>query len=220
MDAHFWHERWESNTIGFHEGKPNELLATHFDTLAVPQGGRVFVPLCGKTRDIHWLLSQGYRVAGAELSERAVVQLFQELGFEPGIDVRGATTHYYAENLDVYVGDIFDLSPEILGRVDAIYDRAALVALPEAMRKAYRAHLHTLCGSAPQLLLTLEYEAGLIPGPPFSIAEEEVHGHYGSAYAVRAIESQYVPDGLQGKYPVTERAWILDRKMERIDSIS
>jgi hypothetical protein len=47
----------------------------------------VFLPLCGKTLDIQWLLSRGYGVAGSELSKIAVEQLFSELGVEPNITV-------------------------------------------------------------------------------------------------------------------------------------
>ena len=52
MDHDFWHERWASGRLGFHEPKPNPLLVSHFGALAVPAGGRVFLPLCGKTLDI------------------------------------------------------------------------------------------------------------------------------------------------------------------------
>ena len=62
MEHDFWHDRWESNRIGFHESAPNPLLTEHFPALSVPNSGRVFVPLCGKTLDIGWLLSQGQRV--------------------------------------------------------------------------------------------------------------------------------------------------------------
>ena len=85
MEHDFWHDRWETNRIGFHEDQPNPLLVTHFPELSVQDGGRLFVPLCGKTLDIHWLLSRGYRVAGAELSEVAIQQLFEELGVEPAV---------------------------------------------------------------------------------------------------------------------------------------
>jgi thiopurine S-methyltransferase len=81
MEHSFWHERWESGRIGFHQGKPNKLLLAHFHALGLADRSRVFLPLCGKTRDIAWLLSQGYRVAGAELSELAIRQLFEELGW-------------------------------------------------------------------------------------------------------------------------------------------
>jgi thiopurine S-methyltransferase len=46
----------------------------------------VFLPLCGKTLDIHWLLSNGYPVAGSELGEVAVKQLFSELAIITAID--------------------------------------------------------------------------------------------------------------------------------------
>ena len=76
MDPEFWHERWASNRIAFHEGEANRLLVAYFDKLALSPNARVFVPLCGKTRDIAWLRDQGIRVAGAELSELAVAALF------------------------------------------------------------------------------------------------------------------------------------------------
>ena len=80
MDPTFWHQRWEKNEIAFHEGKANALLVKHFHELTLAKGRRVFVPLCGKTLDISWLLSNGYHVAGAELSQVAIEQLFMELG--------------------------------------------------------------------------------------------------------------------------------------------
>ena len=72
MEADFWHQKWEKNDIGFHREEANPLLVDHFDALNLPQGSRVFLPLCGKTRDIAWLLSQGYRVVGAELVGRSL----------------------------------------------------------------------------------------------------------------------------------------------------
>jgi thiopurine S-methyltransferase len=132
MDASFWHNRWQTNQTGWHEHAVNPLLITHFPSLNIPPCGRVFVPLCGKSLDLGWLLSRGYAVAGAELSELAVTQLFAELGMEPTILEVGKHKHFHGEKIDIYVGDLFDLSREMLGPVDAVYDRAALVALLEA----------------------------------------------------------------------------------------
>ena len=92
MDPEFWTQRWRKSEIGFHEGKANALLVEHFKDMHGNRGDRVFVPLCGKTRDLDWLLSQGYRVAGAELSETAIKQLFAELGVEPEISEQGDLT--------------------------------------------------------------------------------------------------------------------------------
>ncbi len=209
MDPGFWHQRCAKNEIGFHEPKANPLLVTHFNELSLPQGSRVFVPLCGKTLDIAWLLSQGYRVAGAELSEVAITQLFADLGVEPQISTIGALKRYSAPDLDIFVGNIFDLSGSVLGAVDAVYDRAALVALPEHMRARYTAHLCEITNRAPQLLVSYVYDQRVMDGPPFSVSNEEVAQHYGRRYNVRLIASIDVPGGLKGKCAAQENVWLL-----------
>ncbi|TKB78530.1 MAG: thiopurine S-methyltransferase [Nitrospira sp.] len=210
MDASFWHERWEKNEIAFHETQANPLLVTYFDKLSLGKGRRVFVPLCGKTLDLAWLLSQGCRVAGAELSKLAIEQLFVELGREPRISEIGGMDCYSANNIDIFVGDIFALSREMLGPVDASYDRAALVALPEDMRRRYATHLMKITGTAPQLLICYEYDQGLMAGPPFSISHEEVCQHYRERYEVTLIASRDVPGGLKGKCAAKEHVWLLE----------
>ncbi|CAN1209770.1 Thiopurine S-methyltransferase [Tumidithrix helvetica PCC 7403] len=209
MDASFWHQRWEGNNIAFHESETNPLLVKYFKELALGNGSRVFVPLCGKTLDIHWLLSHGYRVAGAELSKIAIEQLFTELGVEPKISSIDELAHYSATNIDIFVGDIFDLSSKMLGSVDAIYDRAALVALPEAMRDRYTAHLMQITDKAPQLLICFEYDQSVMDGPPFSISNEEVNRHYRDSYALTLMECTNVPGGLKGKCAAKENTWLL-----------
>src|SRR5438552_2359464 len=109
MEASFWLQRWEKNEIGFHESETNPALVKYFKELSLVKGSRVFLPLCGKTLDIAWLLSNGYRVAGAELSEVAIEQLFMGLDIKPRISGLGKVDHYGAKNLDIYVGNIFDL---------------------------------------------------------------------------------------------------------------
>src|SRR4249919_3596059 len=123
MDGSFWHQKWERNEIAFHEREANPLLVTYFKDLSLPEGSRVFVPLCGKTLDVHWLVARGYRVAGAELSHIPVGQLFSELGVAPDITAIDRVSRYSSHNIDVFVGDIFSLSRSVLGQIDAIYDR-------------------------------------------------------------------------------------------------
>lgn len=198
MDPQFWHDKWAAGEIGFHNAEANPLLVAHLEALAVPPGGRVFVPLCGKTLDIGWLLSKGHTVAGAELSERAVVQLFEELKTVPTVTGRGTLRHYAAPGIDIFAGDIFDLSAAILGPVDAVYDRAALVALPEDMRIRYTRHLTALTGTARQLLVTFEYDPSQMTGPPFSIPPAEVRRHYGTSYRIAPPLSAPMAEGLKG----------------------
>lgn len=209
MDTRFWHQRWEKSDIAFHESEANPLLVKYFKALSLVKGSRVFLPLCGKTLDIPWLLSNGYRVAGVELSKIAIEQLFTELGVEPKISGVGEVDHYSAKNIDIFVGDIFDLSSKMIGLVDAIYDRAALVALPEEMRTRYTAHLTEITDKAPQLLLCYEYDQSLMEGPPFSISTEEVNQRYRNSYDLTLIASTNVPGGLKGKCAAKENVWLL-----------
>lgn len=212
MDANFWHARWERNEIGFHGRETNPLLVEHFDALALAPASCIFLPLCGKTLDIHWLLAQGYHVVGAELSPLAIRQLFAELGVEPAVSHIGPFEHYAAENLDIYVGDFFNLTPEILGAVDAVYDRAALVALPQTVRPRYTAHLAAITHAAPQFLICFEYEQSLHAGPPFSVDGDELRQHYEGSYHLTRLARVDVRGGLKGKYPATESAWLLQRR--------
>lgn len=211
MEPDFWHKKWESNQIGFHADEVNPLLVNSFQALSLSKGMRIFLPLCGKTLDIAWLLNEGYRVVGVELNPSAVEQLFAELGVEANIQVLDKFSCYSAENIDIYLGDFFDLTGEMLGPVDAIYDRAALVALPEDMRCDYRQHLMSITGEASQLLITYEYEQEKIPGPPFSVSEQEVFQAYQDIYAIRLLDEQDVPGGFKGVCPAQEKVWLLTR---------
>jgi len=206
MEAEFWHQRWGRGEIGFHQNEVNPMLAEHFQQLALAAGSRVFIPLCGKSLDMVWLLAQGYQVVGAELSELAVRELFETLNIQPEINSVGSVKHYKGEGIDIYVGDIFDLTKGVIGQVDAVYDRAAMVALPDQVRARYSAHLLQLTEVAPQLLITYSYDQALLAGPPFSISAEEVSQHYGDCY--RITRAGFFEEVFKGVDAV-ETAWLL-----------
>ncbi|NNJ76582.1 MAG: thiopurine S-methyltransferase [Anderseniella sp.] len=209
MDTDYWHRKWQADDIGFHQVDGNPLLHAYFKELSLPVGSRVFVPLCGKTRDIAWLLSQGYRIAAVELSELAVQQLFAELGLEPLIVTKDDMKHYSAPDLDIFVGDIFQLTGKMLGPVDAVFDRAALVALPEGMRVRYAGHVSDVTCQALQLLVTFEYDQTQMAGPPFSISDKEIWRHYENSYRISALASVDVAGKLKGKCVANENVWLL-----------
>ena len=212
MDAEFWHRRWQNNEIAFHEGKANGLLVSYFEEQFGQRGRRVFLPMCGKTRDIGWLMSKGYRVAGAELSKTAIEQLFGDLAIEPDRSEVGDLMMYSAEGIDIFVGDIFQLTASALGAIDVVYDRAALVALPEEMRPRYAAHLGQMTKLAPQFLITFEYDQSEMDGPPFSVNGEEIRRCYGDRYDLRHKASVDVAGGLKGKCAAVEHLWLLRRE--------
>lgn len=91
----------------------------------------------------------------------------------------GTHTQYRANGITILSGDFFATTPALVGPVDGLYDRAALIALPEPMRKDYVRHLRTLLpAGAPGLVITVEYEQTLMNGPPFSVPEAELRTHY------------------------------------------
>ena len=209
MEASFWHAKWEKSEIGFHQDDVNPLLLDHFGALSLPAGSRVFVPLCGKTRDILWLLESGYRVVGIELSRVAVEQLFAEMELQPAISQVGPLTRFAVDDIDIYCGDIFELTGSELGQVDAVYDRAALVALPADMRQRYAEHLAAITSGARQLLIAYEYNQSQQDGPPFAVSADEVRRLYGRYYEPALLVSTEVAGGLRGKCPASEHVWLL-----------
>ena len=209
MEPNYWHQRWDRGEIGFHASEVNPALVQRLDQLNLESGSRILVPLCGKTHDIGWLLAQDLDVVGVELSPIAVSELFENLGVEPEIDDSGPLRRFSAPNLEIWNGDFFDLTPEALGLVDAVYDRAALVALPESMRQRYAAHLIALTHAAPQLLLTYEYDQAQMAGPPFSVPEAEVHRLYDGAYRLTLLDRKLMPGKFKGKAEAATVVWWL-----------
>jgi thiopurine S-methyltransferase len=179
VESSFWIARWSEGRIGFHEGKPNAFLERHGERLAGAK--RVLVPLCGKAVDLAYLAGRGHEVVGVELVADAVQQFFAEHGVTPVVTPRGAFVEYTAGAITIFAGDWFATDAALLGAIDAVYDRAALIALPPEMRARYAAHARALAGAAPILLVTLEYPQELMDGPPFSVAEEEVRALYAGA---------------------------------------
>jgi len=210
MDKKIWLDRWENGQTGFHIDEVNPLLIKHIKKLELPLASRIFVPLCGKTNDIGWLLSQGYCVVGVELSEIAVIKLFEELGEKPYIMQEGELIQYSSENLDIFVGDIFALTPQILGNIDAVYDRAAIVALPEEMRMDYSKHMLSLAQDIPQLMTTVVYDQNLMNNSPFSVDREELEKHYGEHYTITQLDKIQVEGGLKQVKDVVEYVWLLE----------
>lgn len=209
MQAEFWENCWKNDNIGFHEHEPNPIFVRNLSRLKLKLGDRVLIPLCGKTLDISWLLSQGYKVAGIELSEIAIQQLFDEMGLQPEITVLENIKRYRAENVDILVGDFFDVTQEAIGHIDAIFDRGSLVALPEDMRSQYAKHLQGITDNVPQLLVCFEYDQALMEGPPFSITPEELNRYYESNYNLQLIESSDTSSRLGVGFQCVEKVWLV-----------
>lgn len=188
MRAEFWHERWARGEIGFHQAGFNVHMQAFSGQLCVRPEGHILVPLCGKSLDLLWLAEQGYQVTGIELSEAAVKAFFAEsnLAFKVQKDAR--KTIYRGDNIEIWCTDFFDVMAADLPTVDAVYDRAALVALPPEMRPAYAGQLAGLMDDGTHILLvTLEYPQMEMNGPPFSVTPGEVKRIFGRQFQQRQL---------------------------------
>lgn len=225
MEPAFWQERWQKNEIGFHLPCVHPLLEKYLSVLQLEEGATLFLPLCGRTLDIGYLRSLEYRVVGIELSELAVRGLFEQLGVTPDVRPWRGGQCWLADGVTIFHGDFFQLQAGDLGAVDAIYDRAALVALPPDMRARYAAHLLEISYAAPQLLISFEYDQSRMPGPPFSVPAGEVAGLYGDFYQLHECSRQDVISKAprfaeQGLESFVEVAWHLQSEVARPDAWS
>ena len=204
MEADFWHERWHKGETGFHQVHAHVALERFWESLGLAPGARVFVPLAGKSRDLVWLAARGYEVLGVELSEIAVREFATENGSQANVDLR--------------CGDLFDLTPSAVGRIDAVFDRASIVALPPAMRQRYTAKLRELTATGCRMLLvTMEYDQTQMRGPPHAVMPEEVHALYGADHDIVELgvntELADAPRfAARGVHGLTERYYRLMRR--------
>ncbi|MEJ7733927.1 MAG: hypothetical protein WKG00_32625 [Polyangiaceae bacterium] len=224
MGGEYWAERWKDGRIGFHEGRPNRWLEQHLSRLGARR--RVLVPLCGKTEDMAFLASRGHQVVGVELVEDAARAFFTEHGLSPEHSAAGPFQVLEAGGVRILVGDFFATTPELLGGVDALYDRAALIALPADLRRRYAAHLRVLLAEPRQerglpaeprqssaaagLLVTIEYAQALNDGPPFAVLADEVRRLYGDLELAELGEGVADAPALRAAgVPAGERCWLV-----------
>ena len=193
MHREFWLERWQNNEIGFHANEINPHLIRYWPNLRLPDGSQVFVPLCGKSKDMLWLLAHGYEVIGVEVSPLAIAAFFTENGLVPQKDEEDGFAVTRINGLSLYCGDYFDLTSKQLANTKAVYDRASLIALPPPIRAAYANHLKIHLKSGVKILLVaFSYNQEEMPGPPFSVAEPEIEYLYGGWCEIRLLESKCI----------------------------
>jgi thiopurine S-methyltransferase len=188
LQPDFWHKRWQIGQIGFHQSAVDRHLKRHWPDLGLASGSRVFVPLCGKTLDLLWLQERHQSVTGVELSAVALESFCMEHGVPARRRVLEHFDVYEAPKLRLYCGDFFGLTPELLGPVSAVFDRAALISWAPELRSAYVAHITALTSSGTQtLLVTMEYAQSQMAGPPFSVSADEVDRLYAGSHAIQLL---------------------------------
>jgi thiopurine S-methyltransferase len=179
MNTEFWQERWSKHEIGFHQGRINEYLERFWPTLGLSRETTAFVPLCGKSLDLHWLRAQGHRVIGVEVARVAVDEFFAEARLEPTLSTQRAFTRFDADVITLLCGDFFALTAADLHDVAAVFDRASLIAMPETLRTAYANKIREILPrGATTLLVSTDYDQTEMKGPPFSVTDAEIRTLY------------------------------------------
>ncbi len=195
VDNQHWLDRWQEDRIGFHEASVNHHLLSYFPRLKPTAGSRIFMPLCGKAIDIHWIAQQGFDVLGIELSQIAIEAFFEENSIDFERTKSDRFNIYQSTNITLLQGDFFDLRKDDLKDCQLVYDRAALIALESVDRSRYYDHmLSILPASCDMLLISLEYDQAEMQGPPFSVPTDEVLKRYQNEFSIHALETNNIID--------------------------
>lgn len=217
MQPNFWLERWTRDQIGFHQHDINAMLQAHWPALAVAHSAKVFVPLCGKSRDMLWLRARGHEIIGVEFIQKAVRDFFADNALAPVVSGQPPFERWEAEGITLLCGDFFDLAAIDLRDVGAVYDRASLIALPTEMRARYVEHMRTILPPGIEtLLITLSYPVNEMNGPPFAVSDTEVRALYDQAFTVehlaaRDVLAESAQLRARGLTALTEQAYRLRR---------
>lgn len=212
MELDFWLAKWNNAQTGFHQSEFNRYLTNYWSLLEIPPDSHVLVPLCGKSLDMLWLRRQGYNVLGIEISELAVNQFFAENDLPYTVNADIDFNRHESTGIALWQGDFFRTTSRHVAETKALFDRAALVALPPSMRQRYARHLSEILPEATKILLvTFEYDTEKMQGPPFSVDEAEVLTLFLDRFHIDLIHTQ---DAL-AFYPAFETAGV-SRLTEKI----
>jgi len=204
-DHALWKQGWRADHIPFHLSHVHPLLCRYWASLGLAAEARVFVPLCGKSLDVMWLHGQGHPVVGVELSPLAIAALFAAAKLRPTCDRRGELGQWTSEGLAIFCGDFFLLTAEQLADVRAVYDRAALTALPDEMRPYYVAHLHAILPADCQILLLTVEDLDDDEDAAGSMAQsEEIVALYSVYFSIELLHAEYQAAELDGTGQTTD----------------
>jgi len=197
MEISYWQSRWKKDHTGWHMDTVYPNLPDYWPKLNLNRKAAVLVPLCGKSLDMLWLNEQGHRVIGVDVSKKAAQSFFEDNALSYETDSKASFTIYKSGGLEIWVGDLFKLKPHFLPGIAAIYDKAALIALPEEKREPYAGQIWNLCNKDTQILInTFEYKQEEMSGPPFAVHFEEVKQLYGEHFSIELLHEESIFENL------------------------
>jgi len=198
-DKKDWTNRWKEDRIRFHQKEISPYLKKFFNQLKIPPKSHCFIPLCGKSIDMRWIMEQGHLVTGIEYSNIAIQSFFAEndLSATPKSTPSGLPA-LQSELITLVEGDFFKLPPSDISPVDWIFDRAALIAIPKSGHARYAKHLQSFLRVGGQILLiTLDYAERESEGPPFPASQDDIKVCFGDNFLIELLESEDVLTQIQ-----------------------
>lgn len=199
MELSYWQSRWQKGNTGWHMDTVYPVLPKIWPQLNIPSGARIFVPLCGKSLDLQWLIDQNCTVIGVDISKKALHSIMQQHSEPFEQEASHGFTIYRSEAMTLWEGDVMKLPNDRMPPIDLIYDKAAIVALPPNMRSDYAQKLLSLCSDHTQILMqTFEYIQEEMNGPPFSVDEQELEKLFGKQFSRHLLHEQSKLKELKG----------------------
>lgn len=199
MTENIWEKAWEENNTRWQQGQYNKHLVTYFHQLPIAKSLEVFVPLCGKSKDLLWLLKNGCKVTGVELCEKPIVEFFSESNLDYKIDRTRGYDIYTGENIKIIKADLFYLDTKFYSSFDFIYDRASLVAIEPAERSSYSNLLTKVLKPGGSILLITFSSDKPLQGPPYSVSETEVKSLFRKDFEINKLGHEKVDSSLVGE---------------------
>ncbi|XP_062507042.1 probable thiopurine S-methyltransferase isoform X1 [Corticium candelabrum] len=173
----------------------NRLLQKHIKELTQGHNNRrILVPLCGRSLDVNWLVECGHRVVGVELVEDGVLQLFGQHRWEYEVEevrgLQGGKRYRRPDGkVEVWNTSFFNLTKDMIGVFDGIWDRGALAASnPKDREKYFRVILNLLDDAGSYMLDSFGYTSEKFHGPPFVFSTEDIEKTLGATFTYKKLE--------------------------------
>lgn len=226
-----WEDRWKNKRIGFHLADVNDVLKDHIEKLLpkkdeeelekVCTNRRVFVPLCGKTVDMPFLVPMADEVVGVEGIRQALEEFAEEqadLKVESK-GIEGGFERFKGEKITLLRGDYFALDDSKTGgKFGVIYDRASIVAIDPELREKYVKIIGKLIAPGGRMLLVVLERRGeeeaMKMGPPHSIPEATARELFEGQEWVKSMTLLQETDQLELKPEDRKRYEGLDKLLE------
>ncbi|XP_060555168.1 probable thiopurine S-methyltransferase [Ruditapes philippinarum] len=192
LDNDGWKNMWDKGETDFHQSTFDRFLDLRKAEL-LGENRSVFLPLCGKTLDIIWFYNHGFKVSGVEIAELAVQQFFSENNIECKVEslqtVPGKLYKSIDNKIQLYVADMFEMTPELCGQFDIIWDSKAFVAINRSDRQKYINTLVSLMKKEGRYYLaSIDYDPAVWPGPPHSCPDKVIVSNYSGRFNIEILK--------------------------------